>query len=208
MGSRAPDRLSRWEVLGAWLRVWTPPREAVVPPVPWRAVAVGGVLLVAAVVAGAVLLLNAESDRDAAAARAARAAAARHAAFLETVERRQAPQRGRGRPDPGAGAARLRVRRQLLSAAQADIAAASGRRDVDCEPFPRTLDTTPPVTDLARPAAGYDCIAVSSRFATGAIGTPFRLIVHFDRGRYAFCRIVPLGDRDRLSHPLPDACRL
>src|SRR3712207_7944463 len=29
-------RLSRWEVLGAWLRLWTPPREVEVPPVPWR----------------------------------------------------------------------------------------------------------------------------------------------------------------------------
>jgi hypothetical protein len=207
MGRRAPDRLSRWEVVGAWLRLWTPPREVVVPPVPWRWVAVGGAVLLAAVVAGTVVLLNAESDRDAAARRAARAAAQRHAAFLESVDRRQAPQRGRGPADPGTGAARLPARRQLLRAAEADIAAAAGRRSVDCAPFPRTLDTTPPVADLARPAATYDCIAVTSRFAAGAIGKPFRLVVRFDRGRYAFCRIVPLGDRDRLSHPLPDACR-
>ena len=61
---------------------------------------------------------------------------------------------------------------------------------------------------LARPAAAYDCLAVQSRFDTGAIGTPFRLVVHFDTGRFAWCEIIPLGDRDRLSHPLPDACRL
>jgi hypothetical protein len=40
------------------------------------------------------------------------------------------------------------------------------------------------------------------------IGIPFRLVADFDRGRYAFCRVVPLSDRDRLAHPLPDACRL
>ena len=32
-------RLGRLEVLGAWLGVWTPPRGAVVPPVPWRPIA-------------------------------------------------------------------------------------------------------------------------------------------------------------------------
>ena len=204
MGGRAPDRLSRWEILGAWLRLWTPPREAVVPPVPWRKVALGGVLVLAAAAVAVVVLLNTESDRDAAEQRAARAAVQRHAEFLADVERRQAPQHGRGQGD----AASVRTRRALLAAAQTDISAGADDRDVDCEPFPKTLDTTPPAADLARAAAAYDCVAIKSRFGTGAIGTPFRLVVHFDSGRYAWCEIVPLGDRDRLSHPLPDACRL
>ena len=197
------DRLSRWEVLGAWLRLWTPPREAVVPPVPWRKVAVGGALVLAAAVVAVVALLNAESGRDAAERRAARAAVQRHAAFLASVDRRQAAHRGRGPADADS----VPTRRALLAAAQVDISAGADDRDVDCEPFPRTLDTTPPVEDLARPAAAYDCLAVQSRFDTGAIGTPFRLVVHFDTGRFAWCEIIPLGDRDRLSHRLPRACR-
>ncbi|HEX5622412.1 MAG TPA: hypothetical protein VFX51_28570 [Solirubrobacteraceae bacterium] len=204
MGGSPPKQLTRWEILGAWLRLWTPPRDVVVPPVPWRKVAVGGVLVLAAAAVAVVVLLNTESDRDAAERRAARAAVERHAAFLERVDRRQAPHRGRG----PAGADRVSTRRDLLGAAQAEISAVADGRDVDCEPFPRTLDRTPPVEDLARAAAAYDCLAVESRFDTGAIGTPFRLVVHFDRGRFAFCEIVPLGDRDRLSHRLPDACRL
>ena len=209
MGDGTSDRLSRWEILGAWLRLWTPPREVVVPPVPWRKVAVGGVLLLVAAAVGIVALLNTESDRDAAERRAARATAARHEAFLADVERRQAPQRGRG----PAGADRVSTRRALLAAAQVPIEAAAAERSpkpvrgVNCEPFPHSLDTTPPTDDLARPAAAYDCVAVTSRFATGIIGAPYRLVVHFDTGRFAFCEIVPLGDRDRLSHPLPDACR-
>jgi hypothetical protein len=199
-----PPELGRWEVLGAWLRLWTPPRDAVVPPVPWRKVAVGGLLLVVAAGVGVAALLNAESDRDAAARRGERAAAERHAAFLASVDRRQAPRRGRG----PAGAQSVATRRALLDAARADISAGAGKRGVDCEPFPRTLDTTPPVEDLARPAAAFDCLAVKSRFNTGSIGTPFRLVVHFDSGRYAWCEIIPLGDSDRLSHPLPAACRL
>jgi hypothetical protein len=204
MGDASPKPLSRWEILGAWLRLWTPPRDAVVPPVPWRKVAVGGALVLVAAVVAVVVLLNTESDRDAAEERAARDAVARHAAFLDDVDRRQAPSRGRGPAD----AESVRTRRALLAAAQADISAGADDRDVDCEPFPKTLNKTPPADDLARAAAGYDCLAVESRFDTGAIGTPFRLVVHFDTGRYAWCEIVPLGDRDRLSHPLPDACRL
>ena len=204
MGDRSPDRLSRWEILGAWLRLWTPPREAAVPPVPWRNVAAGSVLVLVAAGVALVALLNAESDRDAAERRAARAAVERHAAFLADVDRKQAPQRGRAPTDPKSVPARL----ALLVAAQADVSAGAAGRDVDCEPFPKTLGTTPPAADLARAAAAYDCVAIKSRFGTGAIGTPFRLVVHFDSGRYAWCEIVPLGDRDRLNHPLPDACRL
>jgi hypothetical protein len=210
MGGRRPNQLSRWEILGAWLRLWTPPREAVVPPVPWRKVAIGGGLVLAAAVVALVVLLNTESERTAAEQRAARAAAARHAAFLDSVERRQAPTRGAGPAEPES----VPARRALLAAARASIATVAADRTprtvrgVDCEPFPRRLDATPPTDDLARTAAAYDCLGVTARFSTGAIGVPFRLVVRFGRGRYAFCEIVPLGDRDRLSHPLPGACRL
>jgi hypothetical protein len=40
-------------VLGAWLGVWTPPREADVPPIPWRKVALGAAAV--AVAAGLAL---------------------------------------------------------------------------------------------------------------------------------------------------------
>ena len=100
-------------------------------------------------------------------------------------------------------------------ALQADAAArgASRVRGLDCEPFPRGSAATPPVRDLGRRAAAYQCVAVTSRFKAsegqeGVIGIPFRLVADFTRGRYAFCRIVPLSDRDRLTHPLPDACRV
>jgi hypothetical protein len=36
------DRLTRWEILGAWLHVWTAPKDLEVPPVPWRKVALYG----------------------------------------------------------------------------------------------------------------------------------------------------------------------
>ena len=50
-------RLGRLEVLGAWLRVWTPPRGAVVPPVPWRPLAIAAALVAVALLAAAALLV-------------------------------------------------------------------------------------------------------------------------------------------------------
>lgn len=151
-----------------------------------------------------------------------RAEIAHHVAFLASVDRTQTPQHGRGDPDPGPSApdqTRSAARAAQVSAARSgigsDAANASDKpiRDVACEPFPRDADTVNPVDDLTRAAAAYDCIAVTARFGSsatgrGLLGIPFRLIVNFRNGTFAWCQIVPLGDRDRLTHPLPAACRL
>jgi hypothetical protein len=226
MRGRRGDRLGRLEVLGAWLGIWTPPRGADVPPVPRRKLIAGAAVLLALIgAAAAIALPRLADDREDARQRERRAAAQRHAAFLATVDREQAPRRGRGRPDPGRGASparRREARAALLAAAESGIAGDARRRrtrrdvrGVDCEPFPRSLSDTDPVAELTRRAAAYDCVAVTARFGgegvpggEGIIGIPFRLVAHFDRGTYAWCRIVPLGDRDRIAHPLPSACRL
>jgi len=223
VGDRPPDRLGFFEVVGAWLGLWTPPRGAVVPPVPWRRIAVGAVVLVVVLGgAGAIVIPRVAENRSAASERERRAEAERHAAFLESVDREQRPRRGRGEVDPGRDASageRTVARSALLVTAEAGIARdAAGRtrkriHGVECQPFPRSLDDVEPATELSRRAAAYQCVAVTTRFGRrpgerGVIGMPFRLIVHFGSGQFAFCRIVPLGDRDRLSHPLPRACRL
>jgi hypothetical protein len=228
------SRLGWLAVLGAWLGLWTPPRDAVVPPVPWRRIAALGAALVVALAATALLVLpDVSNNREAARERAERAATERHAAFLRSVDREQRPRHGRAQADPGsaatvrgAGAAardrdaaageRVAVRTALLDAARARIGADSRTRTskrvrgVVCEPFPRRLDAIPPARDLARTAAEYDCVAVTARLPErqGIIGIQFRLVARFDRGTFAWCRVIPLGDKDRLSHPLPAACRL
>jgi hypothetical protein len=221
---RDPGRLGRLETLGAWLGLWTPPRGTVVPPVPWRATAVGAALLVVALGAAAVVVLpELAENRQAAREREQRIEAERHAAFLAMVGREQRPRRAGGRPDPGRGATaarRIAARRTLLAEARSGIERDARRRTgrdirgVECDPFPRTLGGTEPVLDLARRAAAYDCVAVTARFGDdasaggrGIIGISFRLVVRFHAGRSAWCRIIPLGDRDRLTHPLPSACR-
>ena len=219
----APPRLGRLELLGAWLHIWTPPRDAVVPPVPRRAAALW-LIGPLAVAAAAGFALDRAANHQAAARRGEqRADAARHAAFLASLDRQQRATVATGPRDPGAGAVgeqRITARTTLLDAARArirtDAAARTGKRivDVSCEPFPRTVGGVAPTQDLARAAAAYSCTAVTARFGSratgdaGIIGYPFRLIARFARGSYAWCRVIPLGDADRLSHPLPRACRL
>ncbi|MEA2139427.1 MAG: hypothetical protein QOG56_2577, partial [Solirubrobacteraceae bacterium] len=50
-------RASRWEIVGAWLRIWTPPRDVEIPPFPRRRALVAAVVLggVAAALALAVI---------------------------------------------------------------------------------------------------------------------------------------------------------
>ena len=197
----------------------------VVPPPPWRAIVSGAVVLLALLGGAAAFALpRIADDREADRERAARVESQKRAEFLAMVDREQRPRRGEGRADPGggAGAARRMARRgALLAGAKAGIAEDAGqRRDeeilgTECQPFPRSTDATQPEDDLARPAAAYSCVAVTARFGAedqaggkGIIGVQFRLVVDFARGRYAWCRIVPLGDKDRLTKPLPSACRL
>jgi hypothetical protein len=76
VGERAPDRLGFFEVVGAWLGWWTPPRGAVVPPVPWRRIVIAAVVLVAVLgTAGAIVIPDVVENREAAAERERRAEA-------------------------------------------------------------------------------------------------------------------------------------
>lgn len=211
------------ELVAARLGIWTPPRGVVVPPLSWRKVVAVAVGVVAALVALVLLVvLPAAENRDIAQRRTRHAAAERHAAFLESVDRDQRPHRGTGPPDPGRTATpqdRIAARAALLESAgrliRRDARTSKRILEVACEPFPRVLGSRKPTEELARRAATYECTAATARFGdsstpggAGIIGIPIRLVTHFDTGRLAWCRVIPLADRDRLAHPLPKACRL
>ena len=104
-----PRRLGPIGTVAAWLRVWTPPRDAVVPPVPWRRLAVAGVVAALALAGLAALVLpRLEAARRATAEREARQAAVAARARRERIVAEQRPRAGRAAParavKPGGGA--------------------------------------------------------------------------------------------------------
>ncbi len=147
------------------------------PPVPWRWIAGGAAALAIALLAAAALLVpGILDDRDRAGDRAREAAQRRHEQALRTADREQRPRTGSGAADPGEGApaaSRTRARAALLAGAHRALRRdAAGRGDgrvrgLDCEPFPRGSAPRPPVGDLAKAEAVYQCIAVTSTLRRG-----------------------------------------
>src|SRR3954447_10685798 len=76
--AKPPDpRLTRWEIVGAWLHVWTPPKGLEVPPVPWRKLALWGSLGVLVIgVAAAIAVPRIDAGKKKGAAERAREEAA------------------------------------------------------------------------------------------------------------------------------------
>jgi hypothetical protein len=123
----------------------------------------------------------------------------------ERVERLRAEQRPRLRRGAPAGedlAARAALVAALPEAIQADARrrVATGSldgpiRSVECEPYPRTVDGRGAHLDPSQPTGRYSCLAVTrevqatERNEGSLIGHPYRVMVDFDTGRYAFCKV-------------------
>src|SRR5688572_8473482 len=86
-GGETKRKASLPETLGAWLRLWTPPRDVEVPPVPVRALLIGVAAVVVLAAGAAALVVPAIDDskerREAAEAR--EAAQRREARRRETI---------------------------------------------------------------------------------------------------------------------------
>lgn len=85
-GSDTQPRLTRWEIVGAWLHVWTAPKGVEVPPIPWRKLAIGFVLLAIVVGIGLALIIPPlQKGKREGAARVAREQAAAVAAEVKRL---------------------------------------------------------------------------------------------------------------------------
>jgi hypothetical protein len=177
-----------------------------------RVVLGAGSLLLAAVVLAAILVVpQLRSEQHERQTQAARSAAAAHAALLAKYAREARPIRGagpaaEGRQDAEALVARRRLVHGLEAAVLADARARVTRGELhgrytatSCYRFPKGVHDRPPAEDLVRPIAVLECIAVRAKVArderttTGSlIGQPYRALVDFSRGRYAFCKIVQI----------------
>jgi hypothetical protein len=231
---RDPTRLSRFEVLGAWLHLWTPHRDAEVPPVPVRRIlawTLAGMLLLGA--ASIVIVPAIREAKRRGEARDARARAAAEARRRRAIELEQRPRHGhahRPRDLARLGAGRqLGLRTALLRSSEAAILADARRRvatgafrnpvrALECRRTPPGSNPKAPgaEADLHARVGAYDCIAVT-RFIPngadrGALGYPFRLVVNYARFAYVWCKSTPVPGEQAIPDPrtvvqLPPECR-
>jgi hypothetical protein len=233
-GEKNPRRASIPETVGAWLGVWTPPRDVEVPPVPVRGLMIGGaVLLVVAAGAAAAIVPAIDASKGRAAAADAREAAQRGEANRRRTIAEQRPRRldvPALRPTAAAPAARrIAARTALLARAEAAISADAreraqageleGRpRGTACEPYPKRDPGDGPERDLAATRGVYDClvfvraITATEDNVSGQLGYPFRAVLDFERFTVTWCKTNPVpGERvvpdPRTVIELPRACR-
>jgi hypothetical protein len=202
-------KLSRAEIVGAWLGIWTPPRDAEVPPVPWRRIGIAA--LAALLVGGAALALIApriDRAKDERAAREQSERAARAALRRAILRAEQTPRFGRA-----AGDRRAEVLQGVEEAIGRDARRrfSPNARPATCEPVAGA--------DAAAARVAFECfssirdiVGGEGQGAIGSLAIPFRAVVDFDRHRYAFCKVNPPPGEQILPDPrdvveLPRACR-
>jgi hypothetical protein len=211
VADRAGSRLLRaspWEVVGAWLHIWTPRRDTYIPPVPvWRLLA--AVALSAAAITGTALILTESKDR--AQERERRASAAADARTRVVLAREQTPRHARlpGTATAGVTASELPERRlRMVHGVEAAITAdaqarhAGGQLDARvestrCVPYVRPRPLRPPEPPLTAARGKYECLAVTRPIeptavsAAGNLGYPFWARVDFRHGRVVWCKVNP-----------------
>jgi hypothetical protein len=206
-----PKKLSRAEVLGAWLGVWTPPRDARIPPVPRAKVAAGAALLavVAALVAVFAVPAIDETKQERAAAEAEEQGE-RRAARRARQRAEQQPRRGRLMTDG--------TRAEALLQAEAAIGRDAQRR-FNPNARPATCEVMPG-SDEAAERVAYACLSAYRAIegagmqegARGALGIPYRAILDFGASTFVFCKVNPIPGEQIVPDPrqiveLPAACR-
>jgi hypothetical protein len=179
------------------------------PPSSRRPLAVVAGLLLVALIAGLAVAIPAitesKEERSAAQQRAERERQAERTAALEAQLRLE---RGRGTAARGlSGGAALEARRALVGDLEAAVLADATARvrsgeltqsvlRIECERFPRGVGVPDPAADLSSRSGRYSCLAItadaprSESQNPSSIGYPYRALVDFPSGRFAFCKIT------------------
>lgn len=218
-GPSGPPRATRWEILGARLRIWTPPRDVEIPPLSRRAVGLTvAALVVAAVVVATLIAPALDRSKDRTAAQQRRA----HSASVNAERARLiADQRAQHGHSPTV--ARLYAAGRVAAARAALLADARAHvdRDVRARVAGDTLDG--PIRDVrchyragdAGPRVHLQCLAITSiraktRAQTVDVGHPFVVAASLRDGRYAWCKTNPPPGEgmsgEGTSVPLPADC--
>jgi hypothetical protein len=204
-----PTRASGLETLGAWMRIWTPPKDVVVPPVPKRKLLLGAVATAAALAAAAAVIVpKIDQGKQVGAQRAREQRAVLVARETARLRKDQALHRGRS-----ARALRLKdpvaAKRAAVADLEAAITADSRQRarkglldgpvtGTSCDPAPSTI---------TRKSASYKCFVTtgevnrSVRGAPFVTGYPFVATIQYRDFSYAWCKTNP-GAGERGGPPL------
>ena len=207
-----PPKLGVLERIGAWLRVWTPPRGAVVPPPPWRKIALGAVVVLA--VAGRRRRADRPGDRGGqGGARGGGAPPRRRVRGREAQAagaRRGGRARARASAPPGdlSPAAERRARRRLVRDLERAITrdararVRAGKLDGPMSSRPSARSTRPSQRAAASATSSvrrmeYDCLAITSRDPGGQfiVGHSFDATVDYRRFRFTWAKVCrPPGE--------------
>ena len=224
--SQYERRANPLEIVGAWLHVWVPPRDAYVPPVPWKKLGIGfAAALVVVGIGLAIMVPRIDDHKDqTAAANAAfkqRAVANNRARIKEA----QATHHGAAtdlKPKAGALASeQASAKRALLTRMESDMYADAKQRAAAGKIHPVK---TPPKCERTpgSPATGnvgvFDCFMITNvipqgeRNPNGALGYPFRAVVDYQKFTYSWCKTEQVPGEMMVLAPkdvtlLPAACR-
>jgi hypothetical protein len=214
------------ETVGAWLHIWVPPRDAVVPSIPWKKIGIGTAIgVVITGIALAILIPRIDTSKEEYAARKAAEKRAAVAQNRARITKSQTPHSGDASsllPAAGASAAEVAAAKdRLMDHMKADLladartrAAAGQMRPVTGAPScDRTVGTP-----TSGPIAVFDCflpttkIPRTSRSASGVIGYPFRTVVDYKTFTYTWCKTEQVPGEMLVLNPkdvtlLPAACR-
>lgn len=186
---------SAWETVGAWLHIWTPPKDVEVPPVPVRKLLVGGLALcVITAIALALAVPQIQSGKHAGAERVARETAA--ALRAETA---------RLRADQRPHTLRVATGQSLVGSLEAGISADARTRSqrhtisgpvlgTKCEPSPAYLSVYPAsrvYKCFVKTSTGHQGVLKGDRFSTGYA---FVATIYRDERTVVWCKENPRPD--------------
>ena len=203
------ERATWWEIGGAWLHLWTPPRDVEVPDPPMRRIALIAAAILVVCAGGLALIIPALDRSKAATARrnAAREAAARRTEYARLVHDQRLI---RGRADLGDAAGTPAAAAVLTAAISRAVAAEARRRHATGElesPIIGGPARCRPRESSTATRLRLECLATTSYVdrgdggpRAGSIGYPFLAAGSPATGRFGLCKSnPPPGEKAALS---------
>jgi hypothetical protein len=193
-----------------------------IPPRARRPAGIAAAILLVAATVALVLsipaITDSKEDRAAAEQQAERERRAQRAAELKAEQRLV---NGRGTAAAGlSGSDAVEARQALVEDLSAAVREDSARRvqagefkqtvhRVECERYPRGARGENPATDLTKATGRYSCLAITAdapRIETNeasSLGYPYRALLHFESGRFSFCKISGKPGEGSLTREFP-----